>query len=201
MQFDEIKSIIKAECKANNVTFYQGRGKTVLFRSGVRSNGYFTDGNDGERDHPKLAIGSGNNALDVLIHEYCHMQQYIEQSPEWKAIINNGCIWDWIDGSDDFTEDELDASFRASYEVELDCEIRSVVQHMEWNTGINLDEYIQKANAYTMFYIFMRENRVWYKSGKEPYTLKEVWSQMPKTFTFDRIEWYSKVYHLFTKCI
>jgi hypothetical protein len=201
MQFQEIKKIIKAECKRNNVTFYQGKGKTVLFRDNVRSNGYFTDGNDGKNDNPRLAIASGDNALDVLIHEYCHMQQYLEQSPEWNAIINNGCIWDWIYGSDQYSEDELDNSFRASYQLELDCEIRSVEKHKEWNTGINLEHYIQKANAYTMFYIFMRDNRVWYKSGKEPYSLIEVWSQMPKSFSFDRIECYNKVHELFELCI
>lgn len=201
MHFNEIKSIIKADCKKNNVQFYQGTGKTVLFRDGVRSNGYFTDGNDGVRDNPKLAIGSGSHVLDVMIHEYCHMQQYLENAPEWEAIKGNGCIWEWIDGSDEFSDDELDDSFRASYQLELDCEMRSVEKHKEWCTGVNLEEYIQKANAYTMFYIFMRENRVWYKSGKEPYALKEVWSKMPKTFTFDRMACYSSTYQLFTKCI
>lgn len=201
MQFEEVKSLIKAECKKYNVEFYYGRGKTVLFNDSVKSNGYFTDGNDGEGHQPRLAIANGPNKLDVLIHEYCHMQQYLEQSPEWVALIDNGQIWEWLGGEDGFTEQELDESFKASYNIELDCERRSIAQHREWQTGLNEAEYIQKANAYTMFYIFMRENRLWYKSGKEPYALREVWSKMPSTFDFNRIEVYSQVYRLFEKCI
>lgn len=201
MQFEEIKSIIKKECKQHGVEFYHGRGKTVMFRDRVKSNGYFTDGDDGEGYNPRLAIATGANTLDVLVHEYCHMQQYLEQTQEWLDLTDNDFIWRWIDGEDGFTEEQLDNSFKASYMIELDCEMRSVRQHREWETGLNEEEYIQKANAYTMFYLFMRENRVWYKSGREPYSLKEVWSQMPKSFTFDRVACYNQVHQLFELCI
>lgn len=200
MQFNEIKSVIKQECKKHGVQFYQGRGNTVLFRDNVKSNGYFTDGAEGFP--PRLAIaGKGKNLLDVLVHEYCHMQQFLEQSPEWTALEGKGQIWEWVGGVDGFTEEELDESFKAAYGIEVDCEVRSIMQHREWKTGLNEEEYIQKANAYTMFYLFMRENRVWYQMGREPYSLKEVWSQMPKSFTFDRLECYNKVHHLFELCI
>ncbi len=201
MQFKEIKSIIRAECKKYGIEFYQGRGKTVLFRDNVRSNGYFADGNESDGYKPRLAIATNGNMLDVLVHEYCHMQQCLEQAPVWLDLIGNDFIWRWVGGEDGFTEEQLDNSFLAAYNLELDCEIRSIQKHQEWQTGLNEEEYIQKANAYTLFYIFMRENRVWYQSGREPYTLKEVWSRMPTTFTFDRVEWYNKVFELFKLCI
>lgn len=199
MTFDEVKAVIKAECKKHGIDFYHGKGKTVNFRDGVKSNGYFTD--DGGNGRPKIAVGSSENALDVLVHEYCHMQQYLEQSDVWQAIIGRDQIWRWVSGEDGFTEDELDESFKALYLVEVDCEQRSVIQHRKWKTGINEEEYIQKANAYTMFYFFMREHRVWYRSGNEPYNIEEVWRSMPKTFDFDRVECYVNVHPLFELCI
>jgi len=52
-----------------------------------------------------------------------------------------------------------------------------------------------------MFYFFMRDNRVWYKPGKEPYALKKVWSVMPKSFTFNKQQWYNKHHEIFKHCI
>lgn len=201
MTFNEVKEIIKEECKSNNVEFYFSKGKSVIFKSGVKSNGYFFDGEDTSPPTPKLAIATNDNSLDTIIHEYCHMRQYLEQVDVWLNLKNKSHVWEWIDGDDTITEAEVDASVSAYYEVELDCEKRAVQKHIEWDTGICLKEYIQKANAYTLFYLYMRENRVWYRVGKEPYSLEEVWTQMPNSFTFDRIECYNKVRNLFEKCI
>ena len=43
-----------------------------------------------------------------------------------------------------------------------------------------LDEYIQKSNAYILFYWAMFKTRKWYTPKKRPYELKELWSKMPK---------------------
>lgn len=201
MQFNDVRKLVKEECKEYGIRFHQGRGKTVLFTDGIRSNGYFCPPNEEEGTSAVLAVATNKNSLDVLIHEYSHMQQYLENAPVWKALDQRGQVWDWISGKDDFTEKELDKSIQVYYNVELDCERRSVIQHRKWNTGKDLAEYTQKANAYTLFYFYMRENRVWYKEGKEPYTLKQVWSQMPKSFTFDRLKCYNKVHKLFNLCI
>ena len=199
MNFDEVKRLIKQECKDNEVNFYHGRGKTVLFFDGIRSNGYFFDG-VGTDDGPTLAVATNENTLTTLVHEYCHMQQFLEQAEVWTALRGNAQIWEWLSG-DEFSDKVLDASIELAYAVELDCEKRSIRQHRIWNTGIDISEYIQKSNAYTMFYFFMRHHRVWYKQGREPYSVEEVWSQMPKSFTFDRDKCYNKVHQLFNLCI
>ncbi|QDJ96458.1 hypothetical protein Xoosp13_272 [Xanthomonas phage Xoo-sp13] len=198
MQFDEVKRLVKQECKENGIRFYQGRGKTVALQDGIKSNGYFDPGVDGAT--PTLAIAKGGN-LELLVHEFSHMRQYLERAAVWEALENNSKIWDWINGQDGFTEKDLDKSVVAYYNVEIDCERRTVAQFKEWNVDVNIPEYIQKANAYTMFYFFMRDHRVWYTPGKEPYKLEKVWKSMPKTFTFDRVVCYNKISHLFNHCI
>jgi len=62
-------------------------------------------------------------------------------------------------------------------------------------------EYIQKANAYTLFYLFVSDERVWYTIGKEPYRLPTVWKQFPKSFDIDLISTYNNLKHLYWRCI
>lgn len=198
MQFEEIKNLIAEECEQYGVTFHHGTGPTVDW-NGVECNGYISSGY--EEIPVTLAVATNDNSLDTLIHESCHMDQWYEQTPEWMDLEDHGQVWEWLCGVDDFTEEELDESVMRSYRLEVDCERRSVEKHRMWKTGVNESEYIQKANAYTMFYFYMRENRVWYKAGNEPYSLKEVWGHMPETFNFNRLDWYTKTHHLFAKCV
>lgn len=193
MQFEEIKSLVQEECARQGITFIHSDEPSVSF-NGMQSNGYFDEAS------MTLALGTTPHSLEILVHEYCHMQQFLYQDKVWTDLEDAGQIWEWLEGTD-FPEEVLDKSFKAYYHVELDCEMNAVEHHKEWETGINLDEYIQKANAYTLFYLFMREHRVWYETGREPYTIKAVWTKMPKTFAFDRLEWYNKLHQLFELCI
>ena len=205
MNFDEVKKEIKTECNANGIRFFAGRGKTVK-NGTINCNGFFCDGEDydtGEKFQPTLAFANNPNSFDVLVHEYCHMQQWLEGSPLWSNLRNNGFMWDWLNGDDSIEFSKVEDSMLAYYGIELDCERRAIAQHRKWKTKYRkeLYDYIQKANAYTMFYFYLIENRKWYKAGKEPYNLKSVWSKMPKSFTFNRLKCYNQVSKLFDKCI
>ncbi len=199
MNYQEVRNIIKNECKKHGVKFHQGRGKTVRFPGSVRSNGFFYF--DTESKDSMLAVAMNSNSLGVLIHEYSHMQQWLENAPEWEAIEKNTVMWEWLATDDYFEASEVEESVMAYYEVERDCERRAVDFHIQWNTDENLEEYIQKSNAYTLFYFFLLENRKWYVPGREPYSLKSVWGQMPKTFDFDVADVYNNVRHLFKACL
>lgn len=201
MQFDEIKAIIKKECKENGIKFFHGRGPTVRHIDGLRVNGFFEDGTTMKDGISKLAVASNPNSLEVLVHEYCHMQQYLEQTPEWQALHRGDEFWGWLNGQEGLEDEKIIDCAVAYYEIEVDCEKRAVEQHKLWKTDTNLTEYIQKANAYTLFYFYVLDTRKWYKAGREPYTLKEVWSKMPKSFTFDVGQCYNKHRQLFDLCV
>ena len=53
---------------------------------------------------------------------------------------------------------------------------------------MNQEEYAQKANSYVLFYHLVKKHRRWNKIGQEPYSLKEVWSQMPKHMNLDHTQ-------------
>ncbi len=56
---------------------------------------------------------------------------------------------------------------------------------MEGKTSIDVKDYIQKANSYAMFWKMVGKSRQWYKIGKRPYELPEVYSEFPTTFSLD----------------
>lgn len=164
----------------------------------VRSNGYFSEEWDGSP--PTLAIATNSNSLDTMIHEYCHMQQFLESHPTWMALASRGQMWNWLSGID-YPDDVITESVLAYMNVEIDCEKRAVEFHQEWDTGINIEEYIQKANAYILFYRYLREYRKWYEPQYEPYNLGSVWKNMPQTFDFDHEHWYNNHKAIFKQCI
>lgn len=199
MLLTEIKKIIRKECRENGIEFYHGRWPMIKWIDGFKSNGYFHSGD--ETIPPKLAVANNSHTMITLIHEYCHMQQFLENTKIWNDISKYYQLWDWVAGGSGFTKRQLDKSLQACYLLELDCEKRTIEFHKKWKTGINIQRHIQQCNAYTLFYFYMRENRCWYSPGKEPYSLKKVWSKMPKTFNFDREKTYKRVSHLFASCI
>lgn len=142
-------------------------------------------------DIRELAVATGKESkrwISVLVHESCHMDQAIEQCKAWtdcdvtEDSDASGLIFLWINNIV-----ELNSKQRADYTqkalmVELDCERRAVEKILEHNLDYDTVEYTQRANAYVYFYLMIKKTRRWYVVGKEPYTVKEVWKHMPKTF-------------------
>lgn len=150
---------------------------------GVPCNGVFID-----HPSPQLVVACKKSQdlwLPILVHESCHMDQWIEQCKAWtdSKIGDNTDKMDilslWLNGYVDLNKNQLDDYIRGMREVELDCEKRSVVKIMNYGLGIDVKEYIQKANAYVMFYNYMMKKRTWYTPGQEPYNTPAIWGNMP----------------------
>jgi hypothetical protein len=59
----------------------------------------------------------------------------------------------------------------------------------EWGLSIDTDKYIKRANAYLMFYNWLKQSRKWSKPGNQPYNNKRLVAAMPANFKMD----YSKL--------
>ncbi len=187
-QVDKVKLFIndlKSYTKKKGIKLYLSPDKGVEYvGGGFMCNGYF------DSDGQTLACALGKDIsqwLIILLHESCHMDQWIEQVPEWTENIGMENIDKWLGGDDNVNMEEIDEEVRTSMLVELDCEKRTVEKIKKYNLDsiINIDEYIQKSNSYILFYLWLRKNRKWYTIGKEPYNQSEVVSVMPKTFDID----------------
>jgi hypothetical protein len=176
---------LKLYTKENNIKLVLSPEKGVQFsEGGILCNGYFDDITS------TLACALGKDVsqwLVILLHESCHMDQWVQKVPEWTENVGMDNIEKWLNGDDTVNMNNIDNEIRTSIIVEVDCEKRTVEKIKKYGLDsiINIDEYIQKSNAYVLFYLWMRKNRKWYTIGKEPYNIPDVVSVMPKTFDID----------------
>ena len=176
---------LKIYTKENNIKLILSPEKGVQFsEGGILCNGYFDDITS------TLACALGKDVsqwLVILLHESCHMDQWVEKVPEWTENVGMDNIEKWLNGDDSVNMKNIDNEIRTSIIVEVDCEKRTVEKIKKYGLDsiINIDEYIKKSNAYVLFYLWMRKNRKWYTIGKEPYNIPDVVNVMPKTFDID----------------
>ena len=109
--------------------------------------------------------------LDVLTHEYSHMEQWLEKSPIFfakyrKRMDPTSVVDNWLNGHE-YADSTLDACFRMVKELELDCERRAVENIKKWNLPINIERYTKCAIAYIHYYDYARVYR--HRSSNVPY--------------------------------
>ena len=184
---------VRKSCKEEGVRFYFPPTRFIR-NEGIQCNGYF----DGESRTLAVAKNAANWFI-TLAHEYSHMMQWKEDCPAWKATSKVEFL-DWLDPK--LTKKKRQKTIKITFEMELDCEKRTTKLFRELGMDKKfLTEYIQKSNAYTMFYLFIGEHCKWYKMGKEPYQLKSVWSKFPKTYNFNLEKAYKRLSPLYWQCI
>jgi hypothetical protein len=183
--FDILIDDITKTAKENGVKLILPETDGVLYTTGIEVAGYFID--NGE---PTLACGIGGDIMiwgPVLAHESSHMDQWIENSKEWRENYWKGkeCVdWldEWCEGKVELEDSEVDEIIKRAIAVELDCEKRTIQKEIKYQIPVNIEEEIQKSISYTLFYQFIKESKKWNTPGKAPYKIKEVWSLMPKRF-------------------
>jgi hypothetical protein len=162
---------IKVILDPNAVTFGEGDEVSGLFDS----------------DNLELTVNTNKPTEDwisIMIHESCHMDQHIEQCKEWTNLDVKGhdatTLLDmWLQHVIDLNPEQLKNVIDKVLEMELDCEKRSVEKIKKYKLPINVKEYTQKANAYMYFYRALAKTRKWTNKSKSPYSLTNIWKQMP----------------------
>ena len=178
-------SDLQEKCSKHNIdTLIPNTPGVEYLYGNTLTNGYF------DSDNRLLACATGkelNKWLPILIHESSHMDQFLENDPVFNNSLGLDETFKWTEGSEDVDFNKIDNEIESGIAVEVDCEKRTVEKIKQYGLEfvVSVDEYIQKSNAYVLFYRWMRKNRSWYKIGFEPYNIKSVYSKMPKTFDVD----------------
>jgi len=151
---------------------------------GVPCTGYFCD------EDMILAVsvkGKINRWGPVLVHESCHLDQYIEQAKVWVDVDNHHLTnyWEWITKERDFKPRYVGFITKRAINMELDCEKRVIDKINKYKLPICKSIYIQKSNAYLYTYLYAAQYRQWTKPGKGGYTIPSVWRNFPKDFEND----------------
>lgn len=178
---------IKPIAKENKIKLRFSDSMYVRYGVGKSSKslGYF-DSNKTKDYNGVLACAMKNPlSFNVLVHESCHLDQYIENTKLWRDADNYlSVFFDWVDGKE-IHHKKLKKAFIISQQLELDCERRAVKKIKKLNLDIDVERYIQEANAYIYLYTYIYMNRVWYKPRKPIYKDNLVLSLMPKKFIKD----------------
>jgi hypothetical protein len=159
--------------------------------------GYFVVDPDGET--AALCCAMLNPSWEeVLIHEYNHALQWIEESPAWDApkltpedAVRYGValgsetldvLHRWADHELELEPAELKDLVDRSIQVELDCEQRTARMGLELGWSIYYHaEYVKKCNAYLRSYRYVEQTRSWPDDRES----ESVLALMPETFTLD----------------
>lgn len=191
---------LNKKCEKHNITLYLPKKSVVDYEnSTLKVSGYFS----GDTETIAVACGKPKEKyLPILIHESCHLDQYLEKCILWDNLYvgktnTYDCMDRWIHG-EEFSKKRMTDYINRCIDLEFDCEVRSVKKIKKYKIDINVEKYIQKANSYILFYNYIKQKRTWYLKGKEPYSIKEVWKKMPTKFlkdyhnNFDYIDLYEK---------
>jgi len=190
---DNVKKLIQDTerlAAKHQVNMNISNARIVTLRDGTNVNGYF-DANGARREFGVATGQSEEKWVPILIHESCHMDQWIDSLNDKNSIWSKSIVDSynseelialWMNGRIELNDVQLAKYISSTRNVELDCEIRTVEKIKQYGIDIDTITYTQKANAYVWFYTMIQRSRKWYDIEKEPYNLEHIWSMMPTHF-------------------
>lgn len=169
---------VKAECEARGIKLKLKRTNYILATKSIRCSGYF-DEQVGE-----LVVAKNNPCwLEVLVHEFAHLTQWVDNCKEWRNLGDSiDKVDNWLAGK---KVKYIKKALGRVRDLELDNEKRSIKIIKDWNLPIDVKEYTRKANAYIQFYNWMYFTRRWCSTKNSPTRNPEVYKQMPSIFRMD----------------
>ena len=117
--------------------------------------------------------------LDVLVHESCHLDQFLEKSSFWiPDELGLFIVEKWLKNKK-INLKKVKNAFINTINLELNCEKRTVKKLKKYKIKFDDELYIQKANSYLYGYGVSFEKKVW---PSKPYEISSVYKKMPKKF-------------------
>jgi len=154
---------VRKECKENNIKFIMADKEFLKIHGGACS-GYFQESED--KTNAILAVATKkprSQWLGVLVHESCHMDQFLEGKTIWEEADEAlEDFEEWVAYEKELTQKQIDNMIRTIQELELDCELRTVRKIKQYGLPINLKTYAKSVNIYLYSYEFMRRHRGWH---------------------------------------
>lgn len=147
-----------------------------------------------DSDNLELTVNTNKPILEwlpIFVHESCHMDQHIESAKPWLDLDVKGhdatnLLDMWLGHIIDLNAGQLETIVNKVLEMELDCEKRSVEKIKQYKLPLDIKEYVRKANAYMYFYRALMKTRKWTCKEKSPYSIDDVWKEMPSQLYADQ---------------
>lgn len=116
--------------------------------------------------------------LSVFIHEYNHFKQWEDNCKVWKDGYIRGAdstdLLDlWFSKNIELTKKQVNNVVDRIFNIESDCEIKTVALIQKHNIPIDIKKYIKEANSYLIFHETCKHLRRWFKSTP-PYSVEKL---------------------------
>jgi hypothetical protein len=147
---------VKRQCKTYGIELMLSPSRTVVLTDDYLQDcsGYFCD------TDKALVVACGKpfkEWFEILIHEFCHLEQW-KTDPRWKKWTTAcGKTWEWMAGDNIMNKTQLRNVLDDMVELEKDCEMRAVEKIRKWGLPVNITQYIKKANVYLYSYHMLPE--------------------------------------------
>ena len=147
-------SSVKRQCKKYGIELVLSPSNNVVLTDDFSQNcsGYFCE------TDKALVVACGRpfkEWFEILVHEFCHMEQWKsdERWNDWNDTT--GKTWDWLAGNIMLNKTQVLSMLDGMVELEKDCEMRAVEKIKMWGLPINKTRYIKKANLYLYSYYML----------------------------------------------
>lgn len=173
-EITKLISDVSRKCIDNKINFRLEYTEQV-YANDIPCSGFF--------DEKSLVVATKKKNLqdwlDILIHESCHLDQFIEKSKVWCSDeLSLFVVEKWIQNKKINLKKAVEA-FHNTILLELDCEKRTIKKIKKYKIKFNTDLYTQKANAYLYGYGVSFKKKIW---PSRPYERPSVINKMPKRF-------------------
>jgi len=156
---ERFKRDVRKTAKQHKIKVILSRKKVVKdHRNFLEMKGYFDDANK----ELCVATGSDNKWYQILLHESCHMDQYIEDQYLWNKCSPAFTIFDdWLMGEREVNREVLEEVVQDIIRLELDCERRVVEKIKKYDLNIDPYDYEKISNISIYLYLFFLEKKKW----------------------------------------
>lgn len=185
------KKDLRAKCKKHKVKLQLIDAPSIPFggNKNINVSGYFDSG------ELVLVVATKKDKkewLEILIHESCHLDQYIENCKHWQdqeiCEVDVNAILDlWLNKHIEMTDKQIQPVIKKIIDCERDCDLRAIekIKKYKLDDIIDLKRYTQKSNAYHLSYYAVRKLRRWNIKFKAAYQVEEVLKMFPTTMRKD----------------
>jgi hypothetical protein len=185
----KFKQDLMKDCKRHGVKLRLVNKRTIPYSENkkMQISGYFDSFN------MELAVATGKEMIEwieILIHESCHLDQYLEDSVVWTSNdyndVDASTLIDlWLAGFIELRPKMLDRMIKDIIVLERDCDLRAIekIKRYGLEDVIDLERYAQKSNAYHLSYVAVKRLRRWNRPMRAAYQTEEVLGYFPKTMS------------------
>ena len=181
---------VEDQCDIHNVKL-DIRNTKYIWCNGARVSGFFEEG------EPATLRVSGKHtmALEIFIHEYSHMTQWLDKNSIWyEDSLDHNKLAPWLAGKRVHHINDIIDEIR---DLEVDNEKRTVKLMKKFKLPIDIKAYIKQANAYMFFHEHLKNTRRWSTPKNSPYKNKRITNAMPDRFVRDYTTYFEKVRHIY----